>query len=170
MAELPTALSKAEFHFVGTGQETENGALVSVDLDLGLDAPRRVYAQVANPGLRAQRRTLSLRKDGEVIDSRDAELTAEASAAVALLEVPRPAYGRLLVLGVYVVGRKRQPRRVVLEVALVVDLGLTTEALGGRFVGREDRVAGVAAADLHPHALEEEDLAVLPDHRREQAP
>jgi len=83
VAELPTALSQAEFHFVGTGRETENAAIVSVELNLGLDAPRRVYTQVANPGERPQRRTLSLVKDGQTIERREAVLEAASTIGTA---------------------------------------------------------------------------------------
>jgi von Willebrand factor type A domain/Aerotolerance regulator N-terminal len=83
VAELPPTLADASFHFVGTGKETENLAIVSVELDLGLDAPRRLYTQVANPGTRAQTRTLTLEKDGTVLESRDAVLQAGESAGTA---------------------------------------------------------------------------------------
>ncbi len=83
VADLPESLSQAGFHFVGVGKETENGALISLELDLGLDAPKRVYVQVANPGRRPQRRTLRMEKDGQVIDRRAAELSAGSTAGTA---------------------------------------------------------------------------------------
>src|SRR5262249_46439696 len=95
-----------------------------------------------------------------------AEAAHRARPAVAQLEVPGP-----LDTGVGRSGvdrRKRQAGPVVVQIAVLVEPRLAGEALRRVRVPGARRVDPMTGTDLEPHAFVEEDVAVLPELRRQQ--
>ncbi len=81
--ELPPSLARASLAFVGVGETAGNAGIVGVDVAADLAGTSRVFVRVANPGPAPVSRTLSLLRDGKLLDAAEVRVGARSVESAA---------------------------------------------------------------------------------------